>query len=124
MSGKYFTRLRAITGFQYTGLFPLNKKRINQHALAISEMFNQPTPSAPLLTVKPLLLSSEAATAVSRFDRYKALHKRMKNEMENEMKNFFQEKNQSHVKKSRQSNIPKVTGLSITKHGIIDHLKR
>ena len=32
----------------------------------------------------------------------------MKKEMENDMKSFFQEKNQSHVKKSTQSNIPKV----------------
>ena len=40
------------------------------------------------------------------------------------MKSFFQEKNQSHVKKSRQSNIPKVAGQSIIEHGIIDHRKR
>ena len=91
--------LHAIAGFQYTGLFPLNKKRINQHALAISEMFNQPTPLTPLPTVQPLLLSSEPATAASRFDRYKALHERMKNEMENEMKKFLRiENNQPYVK--------------------------
>ena len=48
----------------------------------------------------------------------------MKNEMENEMKSFFQEKNQSHVKSSKRSNIPKVAGQSITEQGIIDQLKR
>ena len=37
---------------------------------------------------------------------------------------FFLEKNQSHVKKSSQSNIPKVAGQSITEHGIINYLKR
>ena len=124
--GKCFTRLHVIAGFQYTGLFPLNKKRINQHALAISEMFNQPTPSTRLPTVQSLPLSSEPATVASRFDRYKALQERMKNEMENEMKkmSFLEEKNPSHLKKSRQSNIPKVAGHNITEHGIIDHLKR
>ena len=86
--GKCFTHLQAIADFQYNGLFPLNKKIINQHALAILETFNQPTPLTPLATVQPLPLSSEPATAASRFDKYKALHERMKNEMENEMKCF------------------------------------
>ena len=39
-------------------------------------------------------------------------------------KSFFQEKNQSHIKKFRQSNIPKIAGQSITEHNIIGHLKR
>ena len=73
-SGKCLTRSHAITGFQYTGLFPLNKKRINQHALAISVTFNQPTPLTPMSTVQPLTLYSEPATAASMFDRYKALN--------------------------------------------------
>ena len=83
-SGKCFTRLHAIAGFQYTGLFPLNKKRINQHALAISETFNHPTPLTPLPTVP--------ASAAARFDRYKALHERMKNQIENKMKSFSKRK--------------------------------
>ena len=49
--------LLAIAGFQYTGLFPLNKKRINQHALAISETFNQPPPLMALPTVYHYLLN-------------------------------------------------------------------
>ena len=48
----------------------------------------------------------------------------MKKEIENGMKNFFQEKSQSHVKKSRQSNIPKVAGQSHTKLDIINHFKK
>ena len=43
--------------------------------------------------------------------------------MENEMKSFFLEKSQPHVKKSSQSNIPKIVGQSITELNIIDHLK-
>ena len=44
--------------------------------------------------------------------------------MENEMKSFFREKSQSYVRKSRQSNIPKVASKNITELGIIDHLKK
>ena len=88
-----------IAGFEYNWLFLLNKKRINQHPLAISKTFNQPTPLMPLPTVQPSPLSSEPAAADSRFDRYKALQERMKNEMENEVMSFFREKNHFHVKK-------------------------
>ena len=48
----------------------------------------------------------------------------MKIEMENELKSFFQEKNQSHVKKSRQPNIPKIAGQCITEHGVADHVEK
>ena len=48
----------------------------------------------------------------------------MKIEMENELKSFFQEKNQSHVKKLRQPNIPKIAGQFITEHGVADHVKK
>ena len=84
-SGKFFRGLHAIAGFQYTGLFPLNKNSINQQAIA---------------------------TPALRFDKFKALQESIKKEMENEVKIFFQEKGQSHVKKSRQSNIQKVAEVS------------
>ena len=51
-SGKCFTGLHAIGGFQYSGLFPVNKKRVNQHRLAISDTFHQTTPLTPLATVQ------------------------------------------------------------------------
>ena len=44
--------------------------------------------------------------------------------MENELKSFFQEKNQSHIKKSRQPNIPNIAGLCVTEYGVADHLKK
>ena len=98
-SSKCFTRLHATTGFQYTGLFPLNKNSINQLPSAISETFNPPTSSTQLPATQSLPLSCEPATAptlpstsASSFDKYKALHESMKNEMENEMKSFSHEK--------------------------------
>ena len=75
------------------------------------------------MSVEKKTLSSEPATAASRLDRYKALNERMKNEMENEIKSFLQEKNQPHLKKSRQFNIQEVAGKNFIEHGIIDHLK-
>ena len=86
--------MHASAGFQYTGLFPLKKKIIKQHGLAISETFNQPTTFTPLPTEQPLPSFPKPAKAASRFDRYKALHKGMNNEKENEVESFFQEKNQ------------------------------
>ena len=98
--GEAFTRLHAIDGFQYDGIFPRNKNNINQEKLKITQTFNPPIkapiPSTPAITITSVT-SSSPKTLYNQFQE--ALNEA---KLKSTLKGFCQSKTKLMLKKRKK----------------------
>ena len=120
LSVKAFTRLHAISGFQYAGLFPLNKLAVDKTKLSIGTTFEEPTSTpaiTPAITSMELINESTPAKINNLLD-YQA------GSLEKAMKSFFQLQNKhSSNGKPKRVNV-NFNGECLTNDEVIERVRK
>ena len=136
-SHEAFTRTHAITGFQKTGLFPLDITSIDETKLTIAETFEEPTTSTSTQAITSTATQAITSTALqtitftptiekpnSLFEHQKALIEYSAASLEKAMKSFFQLQNKTtNNGKPKRVNV-NLNGECLTNDEVIERVKR